>query len=88
MPITRDERGRFASNGDTVGRQPVTQHGNTESVHTRLSQAARDAIIRGKGTDARHFPVRTDAYSTGLTDLQKPMASLTSTPGRFKYQSK
>lgn len=83
--IHRDERGRFAP-GDSMGNQPVTEHANTPSVHTRLSAAARDAIIRGKGVDQRHYPVRTDAEVTAKTDFGKPQGSQMSTAGRFKYQ--
>ena len=81
----RDSNGRWASTG-SVGRQPVKSSGGQPSVHTRLSRAARENIIKGKGVDQRHFPIRTDAYATGLTDRQGPMAGLTATPGRFKYQ--
>ena len=51
----------------------------------RLSAAARDRIIRQKGIDQRHFPNR-GADATAATDQGQPMAGLTATRGRFKYQ--
>lgn len=81
----RDDHGRFASSG-SMGNQPVKSSAGQPSMHSRLRPAARDRIIRQKGIDQRHFPIRTDAEATAKTDLGRPMASITSTPGRFKYQ--
>lgn len=66
----RNERGEWTS-GDSAGRQPVQSHAGQASMHTnlRLSAAARDRIIRGKGTDQRHFPVKSDANVASTTDL-------------------
>lgn len=78
----RDSRGRWAATGST-GNQPVTAHAGQPSVHTRLSPAARDRVIRGKFTDQRAYPVRTDAEVTAKTDLGKAGP----TPGRFQYMN-
>ena len=80
-------------NGKNVPRSKVvTEHagpsvGTDSGQSSRLSQAARDRIIRGKGTDQRHYPNR-GPEATGATDLMRPMAGLTATPGRFKYQGR
>ena len=79
----RDENGRWASSG-SMGNQPVMSHANQPSVHTRLSAAARDRIIRGKAIDQRHFPNR-GPEATAATDLGRPQAGLTATPGRFQF---
>ncbi len=79
-------------------RLPTMHHAGQPSVGTgggggggggsgggRLSAAARDRIIRQKGIDQRHFPNR-GAEATAATDQGQPMAGLTATPGRFRYQ--
>jgi|SRR5579862_1716772 len=90
----RDDHGRWSSSG-SMGRQPVQSHDNQPSVHTRLSAAARDRIVRMKGIDQRRYGVPMDTQGSRLrpdtgakTDFGKPMASQTSTPGRFKFQTK
>lgn len=65
--------------------KPVTRHAGAQSVGTDKpakvappwgtgrpapGQAARDAVIRGKGIDSRRYPVRTDAGMGLDTTLQ------------------
>jgi hypothetical protein len=83
----RDSHGRWASGG-SVGNQPITSSAGQASVHTRLRPAAREKITINKMVDQSHYPVRTGAAVNAMTDHQRPMGSLTATPGRFKYQSK
>ncbi|HVA17445.1 MAG TPA: hypothetical protein VMV59_06995 [Candidatus Dormibacteraeota bacterium] len=67
----------------------VTKHAGAASVGTsRLSAAARDSVIRGKATDQRHFPIRSDANIAARTDQGKPQIGLTATPGRFRFPGK
>lgn len=67
--------------------QVVTLHAGQDSVadsgagFSRLSSAARDAIIRQKATDQRHFPVR-GPESTAAIDLGMPAGSRTA-PGKL-----
>jgi hypothetical protein len=69
-----------AASGDHLAAQPsdkskrnVPGHGVVDRavpvIRPRLSQAARDAIIRGKMTDQTHFPVTTDATVADKTLL-------------------
>jgi hypothetical protein len=67
-----------------MGNQPVKSSSGQPSVHTRLSAAARDAIIRGKGIDARRYPSR-GPEATALTDHGKPQGSFTASSGRFQF---
>jgi hypothetical protein len=87
-----------AANGDQLAAAPsdtskrhVPGHGVVDRnvpviPGPRLSRAARERIIANKATDQRRYPLRSDAQIAAKTDLQKPMASLTSSPGRFRYQ--
>jgi hypothetical protein len=52
-----------------AGRQPITAHNSQPSVGVRLSAAARDAVIRGKGIDVRHYPERGAANLSKSRDL-------------------
>jgi hypothetical protein len=63
--------------------KPVTRHADAPSVGTegpRLSAAARDAIIRGKGIDQRAYPFRSDADVGLRTTLMGPRPI---TPGKL-----
>jgi len=55
----RDSNGRWASTG-SVGRQPVKSSGGQPSVHTRLSRAARENIIKFRSVDQRHYGISDD----------------------------
>ena len=76
----RDERGRFSVGGaggdhqaearSPSDRRVVVAHAQPSvGVGPRLSAAARDAVIRGKGIDVRHFPERGPANLSKSRDL-------------------
>lgn len=53
---------------------------------TREEQNAKgDRTVRNKGVDQRAYPYR-GPEATAATDLMRPMAGLSATPGRFKFK--
>ena len=52
----------------------------------KTKSAKQEMIAMRQQIDERHKPTRTDAGVAGMTDQGRPMAGLTATPGRFRYQ--
>jgi hypothetical protein len=89
--------GRFASSasaaaakGDHQAAQthdghgyPVTAHAGKKSVGV---SARAETIAKGKRIDDTHYPPRSNAQVTAITDLSRLQGSQTATPGRFRYQ--
>lgn len=63
---------------------PVTSHAGKKSVG--VLSAKEETIAKGKRIDDTHYPPRTNAQATAMTDLGRAQGSQTATKGRFKYQ--
>lgn len=44
--------------------------------------------MKGQRIDDTHYPPRSNAEATAMTDLSRLQGSLTATKGRFKYQGR
>ena len=95
--VSPDATKRVVSGKSVPREKVVTEHAGP-SVGTssgRLSAAARDNIIRGKGVDARHYGVPSDTQGARLrsdtgsrTDLGGAQYGFQSKPGSFRVRAR
>jgi hypothetical protein len=65
---------------------PVTSHAGQKSVG--VLSAKEETIMKGQRIDDTHYPPRSNAEATAMTDLSRLQGSQTATKGRFKYQGR
>lgn len=71
--------------GNVPRSQVVAKHNGQKSVGV---SAKSETIAKGKRIDDTHYPPRSNAEATAMTDLSRMQGSQTATKGRFKYQGR
>jgi hypothetical protein len=78
--------GQFAAKGTTgsaVGDHQASQTRPVGPGRQPVLSAKEETIQKGLRIDERKYPTRSNAEAAAMTDLAKPMGSVTATPGRF-----